>query len=457
MKKCFLFTACTFAICLTSCFTDDDLGPEVEDVEYINNWIYETLSDVYLWEDELPTDPNTALAPTDFFESILYSGDRFSFIHSNYDTLVSSLGGLTTEAGYEIVLRKGETDDVYAIVTYVKNGSPAKQADLRRGDRITHINGTAMNINNYLTLISQRSQNHQIDYIRYDLDNNAYISQSPMLLSTTALQENPNFLDTIYSIQGKKIGYYVYHFFNNGDRNVFDYEMDEIISNFKDQGVTDLILDLRYNSGGLISSATNLASLIVANATSEDVFYQNQWNDHYQEIIESTAEPDNILQRNFYFKNNNIGDNINGKVYVLTGNNTASASELVINGLLPYMEIVLIGESTVGKNVGSIAIEDEENEENLYGLLPIVLESANSLGDSDYANGFFPNSQNTIFELDYPLLPLGDTNETLLAHAIADITGEASIATRLARPNVDNSYNLYSSRSDKAFSGRSIF
>jgi C-terminal processing protease CtpA/Prc len=109
------------------------------------------------------------------------------------------------------------------------------------------------------------------------------------------------------------------------------------------------------------------------------------------------------------------------KVYILTSSRTASASELIINGLKPYMDIFIIGDKTTGKNVGSIALEDEKNPSNKYGLLPIVSQSFNSLDQSDYSTGFVPNI--TLKESSERLRQLGDTKELLLRTAISQITG----------------------------------
>ena len=125
-------------------------------------------------------------------------------------------------------------------------------------------------------------------------------------------------------------------------------------------------------------------------------------------------------------------------MYVLTSAGTASASELIINGLKPYMDVFLIGDVTYGKNVGSIPIEDEDNPDNLYGLLPIVTQSFNSLDQSDYSTGFTPNI--AVNENTERLKELGDVNEIMLRTAIEQITGVPSSArvTKLDRVELAN-------------------
>ncbi|MFY8079029.1 MAG: peptidase S41, partial [Flavobacteriales bacterium] len=98
-----------------------------------------------------------------------------------------------------------------------------------------------------------------------------------------------------------------------------------------------------------------------------------------------------------------------------TSTRTASASELIINGLKPYMDVFLIGDKTTGKNVGSVAFEDKENPKNKYGILPFISRSFNSLDQSDYTTGFAPNIE--VKESSERLKPLGDVKELLLRKA----------------------------------------
>jgi C-terminal processing protease CtpA/Prc len=115
----------------------------------------------------------------------------------------------------------------------------------------------------------------------------------------------------------------------------------------------------------------------------------------------------------------------NARVYVLTGSRTASASELIINGLRPYMQVYLVGNKTLGKNMGSISLYNEEDPENTWGMQPIVTKLVNSEGKSDYESGFtpqLPNADNSLY-----IHPLGDPKETLLNLTLQQITGLSSI------------------------------
>jgi C-terminal processing protease CtpA/Prc len=157
--------------------------------------------------------------------------------------------------------------------------------------------------------------------------------------------------------------------------------------------------------------------------------YKDQWN---KEVTDYFVERNGANFFNRYFRNEPDNLGTLQRVYVLTSRSTASASELVINSLLPYMEVIVIGDNTAGKNVGSITIQDE-NKRWEWGLQPIVLKTLNALGQSDYGtvNGFTPN----IVQRDnvLPFQPFASENETLFRLALEHITQKPVASTAAAR------------------------
>lgn len=415
-----------FVLALWSCQEEEDTLPSVDPTSNAsaNRWILDLMSEVYYWLDDLGTPIAETSDPEDYFEALLNRPtDRFSVIYPDYEVLINALSGISLEAGYEFILFKesATSDNVIAEISYIKNNSPASAAGLRRGDVIQKINGTQMTVANYQDILGQTDQQHTISYLRFSEEANGFVAQPDLSLTPVQLSENPNFLDSIYTIENQKIGYVVYHFFAPGSgegSTSYDDEMDAIFANFKANNIDHLIVDFRYNSGGYVSSAVNLASLIAPGVSQSQVFSKTRYNALVmQEIPELKNQ-----QTSFKSKTQNLGNTLTGsKVYILTSNRTASASELIINGLKPYMNVFLIGDQTTGKNVGSIAFEDEKNPQNKYGLLPIVSQSFNSLDQSDYSTGFNPNI--TLKESSERLRPLGDVNELLLRTALSEITG----------------------------------
>jgi len=398
-----------------------DPGSEVA----VNRWIQEVMDQVYFWLDDMRTPVAETSAPEDYFESLLFRPtDRFSAIYPDYQELINSLNGVTLESGYEFILfrESQNSDNVIAEITYIKKNSPAESAGLRRGDIIRTINGQQMTADNFQEVLDDISSTHTVNFLRFNEEAEIFEDQGEVELDAIQLAEDPNFLDTIYTVDDQKIGYVVYHFFAPGPGSgstAYDQEMDAIFAKFKAESINHLIVDFRYNGGGFVSSAVNLASLIAPGVTQNDIFSKTKYNS----FLSGFDDFQNV-QTPFRTKAQNLGNILSGnRVYILTSSRTASASELIINGLRPYMDVFLIGDVTTGKNVGSIPFEDEENPQNTYGILPIVTQSANSQDESDYTNGFTPNI--TAREVEERLKPFGDINELLLRTAIAEITGQS--------------------------------
>jgi carboxyl-terminal processing protease len=432
----FLFALMAF---VSSCKDEDSPSPSHatnEDNVYVNNWIREKMEFWYLWNTSLPASVDKNEDPEQYFDDMLNADDRFSWIQPNYQELLNSLKGINKESGMEYVLYKEGTDNVIAQVLYVKANSPAEAAGLVRGDIITKINGKQMTVDNYKDIIKELKENHTLEYKSVNPGDQTFSELKTVSLNTLEFSENPNHLHKVITAGDRKIGYYVYTFFAGGpseSSQVYDNEMDEIFSDFKAQGITDLVLDLRFNSGGSESSSKNLASLIAKGINDTKTFARREYNKGVEDAIKNDPGlgADYLITK-FAAKTSNIGDLLtDGRIYVLTSTRTASASELVINALKPYMDVFIIGDTTYGKNVGSLSFYEENDPKNTWGMQPIIVKVYNSLDQSDYSKGFTPNvldKDNSLY-----IYPLGDTHEALLRHAVEQITGVA-VSGRQAQP-----------------------
>lgn len=422
IKGGLLFFAMSLLTIAWSCSDD-----EMTDNEYVNRWIQSQMKEVYYWNEGMPS-PGKSQNPRTYFEALKSVEDRFSWIQENYQELINSLKGVNKEAGYEFKLYGNlANNNVDMQVMYIKTGSliETEDVDLIRGDMITEINGKRLTRNNYESILEKEiGETHTITYSRFNRETEAWESKGQVTLHTAQFAENPNFLHKVITTGNRKIGYYVYNFFAAGPTEtstIYDDGMENVFSSFKAAGITDLVVDFRFNSGGSIASSARLASLIGANVDENHVFTKFQYNDDLQEyFIERYGEED--LKLKFINTPNNVGSLINGRVYFLTSKRTASASELVINGLKPYMsQVILVGDSTVGKNVGSASLYVEDDPRNTWGMQPIIFKLYNSLNQADYDDGFIPD----ITDADniQEIYPLGDENERLLSQAIDHITG----------------------------------
>ena len=415
----------------------------VNDYKNINDWILENMRAYYLWNTQIPRNTNKKLYPKDYFESLLYKAeDRFSWIQEDYTELMKYLSGVTTEAGYEFYLFLTEEtgNSVFGYIAYIKPGTPAEAAGLKRGDFFSSINGTAMTTSNLQTLLGHISEPHTLGKMIFE--GNVNTGQTmPVALSVIEYEENPILLDTLYLIQDKKIGYFVYNFFARDSEFLgieYEKELNDLFGKYEIEGIDELIIDLRYNPGGAVITANALASMI-SNRGASDIFGYHSYNSMFQQWLENEYGKDfftdtflDEIKR--YNSKDQVVEKVKinklthlNKVHLIVTRHSASASELVINCLKPYMEVVLIGETTYGKNVGSITIyeEDEEKQKsNTWGMQPIISKFENSVHFSDYGQGFEPDVESD--ELEIGMLPLGDIDELMLSDALNHILGVKS-------------------------------
>jgi len=417
----------------------DDNHKAPEDIQ-VHDFVWNGLNMYYLWKDGVPNLDDNRFSteeekysflrnfstPETLFESLLYQKgtiDRFSVIYDDYNVLEQVLSGTDKNNGvnYGLFLRSSSSDKVVGWVRYILPNSDASGKNIKRGDLFYAVNGTEMNLQNYRSLLSQ--ENYQLNFADYDNGNSTPNGQS-VSLSKHEYSENPVYYSNVYNVGTHKIGYLVY----NGFYGDYDSQLNDAFGYFQGQGITDFVLDLRYNPGGLISSATHLASMITGQFNNQ-VFAKQQWNNQINDYYVNNGQEEDLFNR--FTDKLRDGQAINhlnlNKIYILTTSSTASASELVINGLAPYMDVIQIGGKTVGKNVGSITIYDSpnfgknnRNPNHKYAMQPLVLKVVNKEGFGDYQSGIEPNV--VVSENFADIKPLGNINELFLSTAISHIT-----------------------------------
>ncbi len=471
MKKIIYFSLVLTSLMfvLSSC-KKDPVNPPVEPEnpnKYVNDWIYENMVTYYLWNDKIPKSPDLTLAPTEFFNSLINKfdaasnpdGDRFSWIQESYVDLLNSLGGVTSDdIGFEYV-RVGvsqTSDQLYLLVLYPKIGSDAEAKGVSKGRFITKINGSDITRANASSLTGGTGSKTltMADWV-LNTDKNEYelkLSGNVEIMMHKNFAEIPVYLDSVYTTPNNtKVGYLVYNFFarDKGD-NSSDY--DKLLMNklesIKSKGATEFVLDLRYNGGGAVSTATALASALVKNRSTSTLFYTVQYN----MLVHNELERQSGSNYNKAFFKEKITDSdgnlvadipqmgIN-RVYVLVSSGTASASEMVINGLKPHMDVILIGETTVGKNVGSISLYEEDDPKNKWGMQPIIAKYYNSANKSDFTSGFTPDYEIDEFE-GLRLVDFGNTEDKLLNKALTLINGAPLQAAPQRAPRMSSNVNL---------------
>ncbi len=413
----------------------------------VKDFVWKGLNLYYLWQADVPNLADNRFAnqselneflttyssPEDLFNALRVPNtiDKYSVIFNDYSVLEGLLSGNTLNNGMDFGLKHiNTTTNVYGWVRYIIPNSDAASKNINRGDIFYAINGIPLTDDNYRTLLFSNDVTYTVNLANYSSDNSGFVTITPngqsVSLTKTNLAENPILLSTVINQGTHNIGYLMY----NGFYASYDNQLNTVFGSFQSQNVTDLVIDLRYNSGGSINTATKLASMITGQFTGQ-VFAKQQWNAKAQSYYLSNNP--GSLENKFMGGLNSLQLN---KVYILTSKSSASASELLINCLKPFINVVQIGDITTGKNVGSITLYDSPNfgksnvnPSHKYAMQPIVLKIVNKDNFGDYTTGISPT---TLFQEDAGSLGvLGNNDEPLLNIAINQITGSGKLSSQV--------------------------
>ena len=431
MKKKILLLLIAIATLFVSCFEDlDDTIQPASDLD-IGNFIYRGLNYFYLYkadtpelandnfanQDELNTFLNSFETPESLFSFLKSPQDRFSLLVDDYNVLEDALNGVSLNNGMEfgLVYYPDGSSNVFGYIRYVLPGTDAASKNLERGMIFNSINGQQINDTNFSELLSLNS--YEIDLATFDGTTITPTGESIALVKQQ-YTENPILIVETLTVQGQKIGYLMYNAFTRD----FDAQLNAVFAQFKADGISDLVIDLRYNGGGSVETAIDLSSMVTGQFNNQ-VIVNEEWNADRQAEYASPK-----LFNNEIFTGEAINSLNLTKAYVLTTKRSASASELVINGLNPYINMMQVGDTTTGKYQASFLLYDapapnfsksQANPGHTYAMLPLVFKTSNVLGFTDYAEGLFPDIQ---LKENYTNLGiLGDVNEPLLAAALNDI------------------------------------
>lgn len=403
--------------------------------EYLNKYMHERLIKEYLWADEYAKlNVNTEISYDKFLYTHLtqlgetniedggyyrdYSssaGQRYIYsyiseITSTKSTVMTKAGELLTTKNLGIgplfasVFESG-TDYIGLTVGYVYPGSPAEEAGLRRGDTIYQIGKNRITRNNYQSYMQELfytpSGTYSISFARYEvneaeekydlnLNNTIEIKTgeygyNPVIFA--AIMTNSNIEDDGSDTTPPfNIGYMVTESFDSSAQEVLEYQIRQFI----DAGITELILDLRFNVGGEVQQSRYLASSIVGRDYDDKHFFKAEFNDGTVEAWKFKSGPS---------ESDKLGQAPSmglKRLWVIMSENTASASELIIHGLRGVdFPVTLIGSRSEGKNVGMVVTQEVYNGRR-FEFAPITYRGLNARDERAPADGFEPDAGNLL-------------------------------------------------------------
>ncbi|MBZ4188010.1 S41 family peptidase [Niabella beijingensis] len=384
----------------------------------INTWILQQLQKYYYWNSELPARPVLNQDPVRFFNALKNTADRFSTLYYKKDP--SSIAGtLMNTFGIDIVGVVNQ-DRFQVVIIQTVPGSEAAAKGLTRGQLIKALNGQPVTSDNIALLVQEAIKQKSILITKDD--------NTTVAIAAGYIAEPVVYKQAIFAAEHTKTGY----LFLNSFEFHGAYEILEAFELFRTSGVRDLVIDLRYNTGGSVPFTAFLAAL-VAPVKEDQLFVTFKGNNHAGTINSSFS---NELQKqpdgyNFSWVQLAAHRLTISRVYILTGRHTISAAELFINNLKPYIKVIQIGETTFGKDMASLEIKDDRNPPVITDLIlyPMVFKMYNARGAGNYAAGIPP---------DYmlpdpgalPLYPIGDSREPLLNKALSLIQGAPPTATQ---------------------------
>ena len=415
-----------------------------------NNWLRSWSNELYLWYDEITDVDPASLSTPEYFErmrtfEMTPSGalkDKFHFTRPTDEWLARSRRGIISGYGAELAVLQSRPPR-QIVVAYTEPNTPATspEVNLQRGAELLEIDGVdVVNGRDIATLnrgLSPGNDETHTFLIR-DLDTpeTRTITMTSTQITSTPVQ-NVSTLETDSGL----VGYLTF----NSHIQPSEAQLIDAITQLRNSNIADLVLDLRYNGGGLLDIANELAFMIAGDGAAGQVFSELEFNDKHPDFHPVTGarlQADNFLTTSQGYSGPEgqplprLGLD---RVFILSGLRTCSASEAIINGLRGIdVEVVLIGETTCGKPYGFYPFD---NCGTTY--FSTQVQAVNQKGFGDYGDGFSPMNTPRVAGTPVPgclvsddfTRQLGDPQEGRLRAALR-YRGDGSCPTVIASSNL---------------------
>ena len=414
-------------LALWSCQEDEEVVAPVPEPDVpvdaasaeLRDTTFSIMQEWYLWNEEMPdVNPEDYGSADALLQALKYRLDKWSYIteKEKYDDFFTR----GEYEGYGFSWNQDEEGQLRTTLVY--EDSPFGRAGVDRGWIITKVNGQATtqdtNINSLIT-----GETNTFEFINTDGEAvTETLTKSKININTVLHHE-------VINVGDKKVGYLVFNSFLQTSTD----ELKPVFEAFQQAGIDELILDLRYNGGGRVSVAEYIAGNIIGSRGTDRNFLQYAYNPTIQAAID--ADPKAKADVTTKFQTPDFPLDLDRLVVIGSGR-TASASELLINGLRPFMDVFIVGENTHGKPVGSFA-----HYFGGYAISPISFKVINDNGEGEYFGGFPADA----LVADDITRPFGDPQEARLKEALNFVgTGSFTVAggARTASPTARKANEL---------------
>lgn len=433
-----------FLFVFYSCKKDDqEVIPVLTPQQRWTSEVFSAMQAIYLWNDALPATLDTAKYPTaekalEYLSGLKINAETGQAIdHYSFLDKIGKLSGTINQGtssgdyGFMVTAAYNSSNQVSFYVTYVYKNSPAGVAGVARTFEIASINGSGavhpeVSSDGYMVPTSLGYTN-LVNALFYSSSASFGFKRPDGTTFTTSLNVgsytiNSVLCDAVLKVGTKNVGYVVFNQFLGESSQT---ELTNIIGNFQANNVKDLIVDLRYNGGGSVETCEKLCSMLAPSDANGKMMYTYKMNPDLTQLAVSQNEK---VVVNFN-KSNTFQPTT---IYFIVSDGTASASELLINNLLPYYKgnIFLIGQTTYGKPCGFWCTpigytEEQTTTKEGYDLYAVSFETVNANMEGGYYSGMTPGTTKYpgVLAYDSFWLPWGDTNDACLAQAVYHISG----------------------------------
>lgn len=443
--------------------TDKRVDVPTPEVAKADQYAIDVLGSYYLWNEEIEKDlvrlhPDTCRMPMEVVKSIRYHEggkeiDRWTVLTDDLESFQNSVQGLGLTYGYDLQAgrisnREGE---YFLVVSYVFKDGPAQKAGLKRGDVIITLDGKSITGDNIYDAFNTSTIKLGVTRVSGGvIDQNV----KEVELRAVDMYEDPILVAKTFDAAGKKVGYLAYSGFDLKSSQA----LPEVFKDFKSKNIDELIIDLRYNGGGYAFTENVLASMIAprANVLAGDIFQTEVYNAILTDAWKKQGEDTNtyfstvheISSQNLKIDVSDANLGID-RIYAIVTGGTASASEGLIVGLKPYIDVVIVGQQTYGKYCAGILLSPDKfyNSKYDYSLIKDwgMYVMISKFADCNGCNASIPDGIPVDIAADddpFDGFQLGDENETMLRVALqaaGKVYPQADVATRTYSRNLQTS------------------